>query len=128
MDISKVVAVGIVGAILSLTLKKTSPEFSILIAIITGILIFMFVTNSILQVINLLKAMAETANVNITYLKIILKAISIAYISEFGVQICIDAGEKTIASKIELAGKILIMLVSAPIILALMDLVLNMTV
>ena len=56
-----------------------------------------------------------------------LKITGIAYLSQFGMQICADAGEGAIAAKIELAGKILIMTVSAPILLAVLDVVMGLT-
>ena len=49
-----------------------------------------------------------------------------AYIAEFGVQLCKDAGENSIAAKVELSGKILIMVVSAPVLLAVLDMAVNL--
>ncbi len=57
------------------------------------------------------------------YLTIIFKIIGIAYISEFGYQLCKDAGEDGIGSKIQLAAKVMIFVVAAPVILALMELI-----
>jgi stage III sporulation protein AD len=48
-----------------------------------------------------------------------------AYIVEFGAQISRDAGEDSIALKIELGGKVLIMVLAIPILLALMDLIIK---
>jgi len=53
----------------------------------------------------------------------ILKIIGIAYIAEFGAEVCKDAGEGAIASKIELAGKVIIIVLAAPIITSLLDLI-----
>lgn len=128
MEIIQIVATGIIGAILSITLKKYNPEISSLIGIATGVIIFIFIAGRLSEVLNLLREMADTAGIDMTYLAIVLKVIGIAYIAEFGVQLCLDAGEGSIASKIELAGKVLIMVVSAPVLLALMDLVMNMVV
>jgi stage III sporulation protein AD len=55
------------------------------------------------------------------YVLVVVQIIGIAYVAEFGAQICSDAGEGSIASKIELAGKILIMGVAAPIIISLVE-------
>jgi stage III sporulation protein AD len=51
----------------------------------------------------------------------VIKIIGIAYAAEFGSQICADAGEGAIASKIELGGKGLIMAISTPIIVSLVE-------
>ena len=41
-------------------------------------------------------------------------------------QLCIDAGQSSIASKIELAGKIMIMIISAPVLISLLDVVMGL--
>ena len=49
-------------------------------------------------------------------LETVLKIIGIAYIAEFGAQVTRDAGQGSIAAKIELAGKVLILIMAIPII------------
>ncbi len=55
------------------------------------------------------------------FLETILKIIGIAYIAEFGAQVTRDAGQDSIASKIELAGKVLIMVMAIPIITVMIE-------
>jgi len=79
------------------------------------------------QAVGLLKDIAGLMDTNIQYIGLILKIIAIAYIAEFGAQICTDAGESAIASKIELAGKVLILITSMPVLYGLVDLIKAMT-
>ncbi len=123
MDIVKFVAIGIISVVLSLTVKKQSPQFSLMISIAASVLIFILILPRLAEVLDTFKALAEMIDANISYIMIILKIIGIAYIAEFGSQICIDAGESAIASKIELSGKILIMFISTPILLSLLDMI-----
>ena len=58
---------------------------------------------------------------NYMYLQTILKIIGIAYIAEFGSQVCRDAGEGAVANKIEFAAKVLIMVMAVPIIALVLD-------
>ncbi len=74
----------------------------------------------------MLQAIGQKANVNNMYLETILKIIGIAYIAEFASQITKDAGQGTLASKIELAGKILILAMAIPILTVLIETVLNL--
>jgi stage III sporulation protein AD len=76
-------------------------------------------------VIDLIKIYSGRANIDIQYLPALLKIIGIAYIVEFGAEICRDAGENAIASKIELAGKVLIAIMAIPIITSLLELVIK---
>jgi len=74
----------------------------------------------------MLRKIAVNAQVNLIYVETILKIIGIAYIAEFASQITKDAGQGTIASKIELGGKIIILAMAVPILTALIEMILNM--
>ena len=63
---------------------------------------------------------------NLEYLKLIVKIVGLAYLAGFGAQICKDAGENGIAAKIELAGKIFILTMGIPIMVGLLDLILQL--
>lgn len=116
MEIIQVVGLGLISTILILIIKEQKPIFAFLLAASTGILIFLFLIGKIATVVGELERMAEAAGVQMIYLKTILKIIGIAYIAEFGSQIVRDAGQESIAAKIELAGKVLIMVLAIPII------------
>jgi stage III sporulation protein AD len=57
---------------------------------------------------------------------IVLKIIGIAYICEFAVQILKDTGETSLSSKVELAGRVLIIVLSLPVITSFMNMVIGM--
>lgn len=116
MEIIQIVGLGLISTILILIIKEQKPLFAFLIAASTSILIFLFLIGKMSAVISELEQMAESAGVQMIYLKTILKIIGIAYIAEFGSQIVRDAGQDSIATKIELAGKVLIMVLAIPII------------
>ncbi len=126
IDIFKIGIIGIIAAILAVTLKKEAVQFSLLISIAAGILIFLKIIPYLQEVINSILQIISKTDTGILYIGLILKIIGISYISEFCAQICQDAGENAIASKIELCGKILIMLISIPIITELLNLITNL--
>lgn len=123
MDIFKIGIIGIIAVILAITIKNQSQQISLLISITTGILIFLIILPSLENVIEAIFDIIKKLDIGIGYIGIILKIIGISYISEFCTQICQDAGENAIASKIELGGKVIIMLISVPIITELLDLI-----
>ena len=49
----------------------------------------------------------------------------IAYLMEFAIQLCKDCGEGNIASKLEFGGKIIVMSMSFPILLSIVEMVVN---
>ena len=125
MEIFKIVGLGIVSTVLIVILRNIRPEFSLYISLVTGVIIFSMIIGELSYVIQTLNVLARQANLEFTYFSTILKIIGMAYIVEFGAQISRDAGENSIAMKIELGGKVLIMVLAIPILLALMDLILK---
>ena len=64
---------------------------------------------------------AVGAGINLVYLQTLLRVIGIAYLAEFGAQVCRDAGEGSIASRIELAAKVIILVMAVPIVVEIME-------
>ena len=127
MDIAQIVAAGLISVILIITMRKQNAEFALLISIMASIIIFFMIMPFLGQAVGLLEDIAGLMDANVQYIGLILKIIAIAYIAEFGAQICTDAGESAIASKIELAGKGLILITSMPVLYAMVDLIKAMT-
>ena len=125
MDIVQIVLIGIVATLLYILLKDISPSYSFFIVLITSILILVIVIKQIGIIIQLLKSLGDKASVNAFYVETILKIIGIAYITELGSNVTKDAGLASVASKIELAGKIFILLLAIPIISAVVEVILN---
>lgn len=121
MEIVQIVAIGIICVIILAILRETNKDLAVIISLIASIMIFFIVIPKISNIITVLNTIADKSGVNNVYVTTILKIIGIAYIAEFGVQISNDANEKNIATKIELAGKIIIVFLSLPIIIALVD-------
>lgn len=126
MEIAKIIAFGLVGTIFSVLLKKENPQIAMLTAAATGIVIFLMLCSPLGELISLLKETAEQAGVGEGYFSIVLKVIGIAYLTQFGAQLCADAGESAIAAKIELAGKVLMMAVAAPVLTGLLETVMGL--
>ena len=100
--------------------------FAFLLTVFTGITIFLFLLGKITSLIGVLEELAGKADVDMIFLRTILKIIGIAYIAEFGAQIVRDAGQEAVASKIELSGKILIMIMAIPIVTAIIETVVRL--
>jgi len=126
MEIIQIVGLGLVATILALVIKDQKPMFAFLIAIASGVIIFFFLIGKIAEVIQILEKLAVQADLNLVFLETILKIIGIAYIAEFGAQITRDAGQGAIASKIEMAGKVLILVMAVPIIQIIIETVIDL--
>ncbi len=118
MDILKIIFIGVVGSILSVLVKDYKPELSICVAVITGIVIFAFSARGFLEAFSDIRRIMESAKVDGKYFETVLKVTGIAYITQYGAEICRDCGHNSIAVKVELAGKIGVILLITPVIKA----------
>lgn len=126
IEILKIVGIALVATFLALIVKEQKPNFAFLLIVFTGCAIFLFLADKIYEVITMIEKIAINANVNMVYLETILKIIGIAYIAEFASQITKDAGQGAIASKIELAGKVLILAMAIPILTVIIETIIKL--
>lgn len=125
MDIIQIVFLGIIASILYLILKDMNESFAFFIVIFTGIIILILIIQNLHAIFLMIESLGEKADVDDLYIKTILKIIGIAYITELGANVTKDAGLESIASKIELSGKIFILLLAIPIITAVIEMILS---
>lgn len=123
--IIKIIGIALIALIIIILLKQYRPEFAIYISLLTGVLILLLVIDQLSQIISLLQSLATKASINSTFLGLLIKITGIAFLAEFAVSICKDAGEGAIASKIEIGSKIIIIAMSIPIISSLLEIILK---
>ena len=126
MEMGRIIALGLVGTVFAVLLKKENPQIAMLVAAITGILLFGMICLPLGNLIALLRETAEQAGVGSGYFAVVLKVIGIAYLTQFGAKRCADAGEGAVAAKLELAGKILMMTAAAPVLTGLLEMVMGL--
>lgn len=121
MEIIKILGIGLISVILIIIIKQYKPEFSVYISLIAGVIIILLIIDKLTGIIGLLTALSTKVSINKEFLEILLKITGIAILTEFAVSICKDLGESSIANKIDLGGKILIISISIPIISSLLE-------
>ena len=126
MEIFKIVAFAFIALSIFLLFKDRRNDLSVLISLVAGIIIFLFIIGQLSDVIYFLKSIADRANINTIYIGIVMKILAIAYVTSFCSEICKDAGANSIASKVDFSGKILILALSIPILMAVLDSILQM--
>lgn len=125
MEIVQIIGVAFIATFIVVLLKQYRPEYATFVSIIAGVLILSIVVFKLSGVIELLNNLATKLGVNTKFFIIILKITGIAYLTEFASSICKDSGETAIASKVEIAAKILIIAMSIPILGALIETIVN---
>ena len=126
MNIFKITAFAVTGAILSLVIKEYKPSIAICIVIICSLFLFYEVLEQINYIFVAASSISSALSVNHDYVETIIKITGISCISRFGTEICRDAGQNAIAANLELAGKIIIVVLSLPILTSVINLILGL--
>ncbi|MCR1949747.1 MULTISPECIES: stage III sporulation protein AD [unclassified Clostridium] len=125
MDIIKIVAFAFAALFMFLLFKDKRSDISTLISLSAGAIIFLVVITQLNDVIYFIKNIADKANIDMVYIGVVLKILAIAYLATFCSEICKDAGAASIASKVEFSAKILILTLAIPILMAVLQSILQ---
>jgi len=125
MEIIKIVAFAFIALCVVIILRKNNDTLAIQVSTAVGVIIFLFMISKITSILQLLQQLALKANIDFVYLNTVFKILGIAYLASFTSEICRDAGEGNIASKVEFSGKILILVLAIPILMAVLQSILK---
>ena len=123
MIVLKIVGFGILASLMVVILKENSKEVSIVLVIASSIVLLLASINYLTPIVSMVENIVSKTSIDSSYIIVILKVTGIAYLIEFGKDICIDAGQNSIANKMEIAGKIIIASLSVPVITSVFEVV-----
>lgn len=115
MNVVAIAGIAVVAAILAVMVKRYHQEYSIIISIAAGVFILFEIFANISPAIGQIHTLLSTAGLSSEYTVILLKALGVCFLAQFASDSCRDAGESALASKVELAGKIAIVVLSLPL-------------
>lgn len=121
-DITRIVAMAIVMVLL-LTYLRSSSQSAMATQLAAGfaIMLLLLFLPALRQAIGLFVDLGRRAKIGQAYMEIVIKAVGVAYVAGLGAQLAKDAKEETTAAVVEMAGKILILLLAVPLIAGIMD-------
>ncbi len=123
MDITAIAGIGILSAVLCVIVRQYKPDAALGISVACGILIMTAVITMLAPSVAAITELASAAGLDGGYAQVLLKALAVCYLTQLASDSCRDAGESAIASKIELAGKAAIAVISLPVFTSLAELV-----
>lgn len=121
MDVIQVAALAVAGVLLAVQFKSGKAEYGIYLGAALSILIFFQILGKLNVILEVIKTIGEFLPLNKIFAGTLLKILGITYVAEFSASICQDAGYQTIARQIEILGKLTILVMSMPILLALLQ-------
>ena len=121
MDMLRIGILGVAGTLLAIQFKSGKSEYGIYITVVLSLIIFFSVLGHIGTIVETMKGIGRFIQMDQAYIGTLIKMLGITYIAEFSSGICKDAGYQTIASQIEIFGKLAVMLLSLPILMTLLN-------
>ena len=110
-----VILVILLVASISVIIKKYAAEYSLFINIFLGFAVILYLISNFMPIFNQMKSLIDIAKVPEKYSCILFKSLGICFITQFASDCCTDAKETSLASKIEIIGKLSIIAVSLPL-------------
>ena len=115
-ELVRICGVGIIGGMLAIMLRRERYETALVVTLVTSVIIGGQVVLGVGELLSEINKIIAECGVDIKYFSLCVKAMGLAYVSQLGAEILRDAGEGAIASKVEAAGKISILLLTMPVI------------
>ena len=121
MDVIQIGILGVAGALLAVQFKSGKREYGIYISVALSLVIFFAILGRLEIMIDVIKQINSYIDMDVAYVGTLVKMLGITYVAEFSSSICKDAGYQTIAQQIEIFGILAILVLSMPVLLALLD-------
>ncbi len=122
----KIISVALVTCVACLIIKPVRTDFAVIISIVGGIVIIFYLLSYLSTIFDLFNDIFTTSGINASLYAVIFKIIGIGYLTEFTASICIDTGNQSLADKVLLGGKIIIMVMALPIVTSILDIIMEL--
>lgn len=117
----KIAAIGVAAAVLAAWMKNIKAEYALWIVFAVSIFLGLAVLMKLEAILEELRFLQNYFTGYASYIKLLIKIIGITYLSEFSSDLCKDAGASTLASQMELFGKLSILVLCMPVMTALLE-------
>lgn len=126
-QVFQVTGLCVVGALLALVLKRGSPELALLLALAAVVAVLLFLAGALGELLEFLREVGTASGLSDDLFIPLYKTAGIALVVKAGGSLCRDAGESALASAVETAGTVCALLVSLPLLRAVLSLLLELT-
>ncbi len=116
MEIFEIGIVGVIIGICVLNLKEIKSDVALILSLAGGIIILLYILDYFIEIFAFFNRLITLTNIDSEIIKILFKIIGVSYVAEFSASIAEESGVKSIADKIILGGKMIILVASFPII------------
>ena len=122
----KIISIAVITCIACLIVKPIRSDFAILISIVGGIIVLFYTVSYLSQIFDVFTEIFNISGINASIYSIILKIIGIGYLTEFTAGICNDTGNSSLADKVLLGGKVVILVMAIPIVTSILQIIMGL--
>ena len=126
MVILRLCAIAAVTAVCALILKSHKSELAPLCVAAGGVLMILYAFDYVSESLDLLKQFTVQTGISSSVIRVIFKIIGIGYVVELTASSVKDLGFESIADKLIMCGRIVIFLVSVPILQSLYEVIISL--
>lgn len=121
MGFFKIVCAVMVGVLLAIKLKSLNSPVWVYFSLALSVFVLFYIVDRLEFVFDFLNEVIDDIGLEAGYFEILMKIIGISYICEFTSNICKESGFLAAASQIEIGGKLTMMVMSMPILMAIVE-------
>ncbi len=121
MTFFKIICGVIVGVLFAIKLKGLGSPLWVYLSLALSVFVLFYIVNRLSFVMDFLESIMDDIGLESGYFEILIKIVGIAYLCEFASNICKESGFISIASQIEIGGKLTMLVMSTPILMAIVD-------
>lgn len=123
MDIIAIIGLCLTACIISKVIERSGSEIKIILIIAAVCIVSVKIIGELSQIQSIMSELFSTADIDSEYLKIIFKGMGICYITQLSCDCCRDCGENSLATQIELAGRVAMVIISLPLFRAVIGII-----
>lgn len=115
MNIFALIGLALVMCVLVITVGQLKPEMSLLLSIACGVVLTCFLLKYALPLMDEISSIGAAGGINAEFLSAALKSVGICIAVQTASDVCRDSGQSALAGKLELGGKIALLIVALPL-------------
>lgn len=114
-------------AVIAMTVRSAHREMGMVFSLLCGAALMLLIVDQLSQAADAFGDMAQLAQIGNEKIHVILKVLGVSLLGEFAAQACRDAGEESLAMRVELGGKIMLVVLSLPLLQEIITLIVSLT-
>lgn len=113
--------IALIGTCVTVLLRSLRAEYAIPAGVVTAVLLLFAGLKNVTAVAETFRKLSDAYGVPLAMLRAVLKIVGLTFLTDFGANVCRDAGQSAIASNLEFGGRVLILLCALPAAVALLE-------